>query len=70
MTLGPTLALAAVFLALAGFAAWRGARAPNPHRGPRLIPWRLIMLLAATGAILMIVHLLNLGGMSTGPRGS
>ncbi len=68
MSLSLTLALTAALLGLAAFAAWRGARAPNPHRGPRMIPWRLIMLLAAAGAILMIVHLANLGGMTTGQR--
>ena len=61
-----TLSLAALFLGLAVFAGWRGARPPNPLKGPRLIPWRLIMLTAAAGAVLMTVHLVNLGGMVTG----
>ncbi len=66
MTLQVTLALAAAFLALAVFAGWRGARPPDFAKGPRLAPWRFIMLLAAAGALLMIVHLANLLGMSTG----
>lgn len=66
MTFQVTLALAAAFLALAVFAGWRGARPPDFAKGPRLAPWRFIMLLAAAGALLMIVHLANLLGMSTG----
>ena len=47
---------AAGFAVLAAFAGWRGARLPNPHRGPRLIPWRWIMLLAATAAIIAVLQ--------------
>lgn len=66
MTLTLTLILAAAFLALAGLAAWRGARPPNPLKGPRMMPWRLIMLTSAALAMLMIVHLVNLVGVTTG----
>jgi hypothetical protein len=66
MTLPVTLALGAAFLALAVFAGWRGARPPDFAKGPRLAPWRFIMLLAAAGALMMIVHLVNLMGMTTG----
>ena len=52
-----TLLYAAVGLAaLAVFAGWRGARLPNPRRGPRLIPWRWIMLLSATAAIIAVMQ--------------
>lgn len=61
-----TLSIAAGCLALAGFAGWRGARPPDPHRGPRLVPWRFIMLLAAAGLLAMLVHLVNLMGVTTG----
>ena len=44
-----TLALAAAFAALALFAGWRGARPPDLRRGPRLVPWRMLMTLAAVG---------------------
>jgi hypothetical protein len=66
MTLTLTLILAAAFCALAALAAWRGARPPNPMKGPRLMPWRLIMLTSAALALLMIVHLANLVGVTTG----
>jgi hypothetical protein len=53
-----TLAIAAAALvALAAFAGWRGMRLPNPHKGPRMIPWRWIMLLSATVALLLLVEL-------------
>ena len=44
-------------LALAVFAGWRGARLPNPHKGPRMVPWRWIMLLSTTAAILVLLEL-------------
>ncbi|HEY0650555.1 hypothetical protein [Phenylobacterium sp.] len=55
MSAGPLLAIALGLAAVAGFAGWRGARPPNPMKGPRMIPWRPIMVLAATGAILFLV---------------
>lgn len=67
MDLKLTLALAAACLALAVFAGWRGARPPNPLRGPRLAPWRMIMMLAACATLVMLVHLVNLLGVKTGP---
>ena len=66
MSLSLTLALAAGLLALAVFSGWRGARPANPKRGPRMIPWRMIMLLASAGLLPMIVHILNLVGVNTG----
>jgi hypothetical protein len=66
MTLHVTLVLAAGFLALALFAGWRGARPPDPMRGPRMIPWRPIMVGSALGLILMLVHVVNLFGVQTG----
>lgn len=52
----PVRILIGLCLALgAAFAGWRGARPPNPHRGPRLIPWRFVMVLMAACAILAIV---------------
>ena len=47
---------------------WRGARAPDLVRGPRLTPWRLIMLLAAAAVMLGLVHAVNLMGVETGQR--
>jgi hypothetical protein len=66
MDLPMTLALGAAFLAIALASGWLGARPPNPHRGPRLVPWRFLMVLAAAGLLAMIVHLVNLLGVTTG----
>ncbi|MBS0362785.1 MAG: hypothetical protein JSR98_15520 [Proteobacteria bacterium] len=52
--------LAGALLALAVFAGWRGARPPDPKRGPRMIPWRPVMLVCATGALLLAGYMLQL----------
>jgi hypothetical protein len=64
-----TLATTAAALAVAVLAGWRGARPPDPHRGPRMVPWRFLMVLAAFGLILMLVHIANLAGLTTGGTG-
>jgi hypothetical protein len=69
MDLPLTLALAAAALATALAAGWRGARPPDPRTGPRMVPWRFLMLLAAAGFMLMAVHAINLLGVVTGPPG-
>lgn len=62
-----TLAITAAFTALAGFAGWRGARPPDLVKGPRMAPWRLIMLTAAAVVILLLVHLASLTGVYSPP---
>jgi hypothetical protein len=52
MDIGAALSLAGACAAVGVFAGWRGARPPNPMKGPRMVPWRFLMVLAATGAIL------------------
>jgi len=66
MDMPTTLTALAVAVAVAVAAGWMGARPPDPRRGPRLAPYRMIMLLSGTVAVLLIVHLVNLGGVSTG----
>lgn len=63
-----TLALFLAAVAGAVFSGWRGARPSDPARGPRLIPWRPLMIAFAVAALLMLVHLLNLAGVQTGRR--
>jgi hypothetical protein len=62
----PTALVFAAAAALAIFAGWRGAGPFDPRRGPRLAPWRLIMLTSAVVALTMLVHLVNLLGVKTG----
>ena len=61
-----TLTIAAGLLGLVVFAGWRGAQPPNPHRGPRLMPWRFIMLLAAACLLPVLVHVASLLGLIAG----
>jgi len=63
MSLTTTLILLAGFVALAVFAGWRGARPSQPHRGVRMIPWRLIMVSAAMAAFFLLVHVAALLGL-------
>ncbi len=63
MDLTATIAACAGLLALAVFAGWRGALPPNPHRGPRMAPWRFIMLLSAAGLLGALTWLAGLLGL-------
>ncbi len=66
MDLPITIAAAVVFLALAAICGWLGARPVNVLKGPRLVPWRPLMMVFVVGLMLMVVHLVNLLGVSTG----
>jgi hypothetical protein len=62
MDLRLTVILLVVSLAATGFAGWRGARPPDVVKGPRMIPWRFLMVLFAALTFLLLVHLGTLGG--------
>jgi len=66
MDLPITITAAVVFLAFALFCGWRGARPINVLKGPRLMPWRPLMMVSVVGLMLMVVHLINLLGFNTG----
>ncbi|MNE08796.1 hypothetical protein D3C80_1014550 [compost metagenome] len=53
-----TLILLIVSIAVVVFAGWRGSRPPDITRGPRMAPWRFIMLLSAALAFLLLIHLM------------
>lgn len=57
MDLRLLVALGLGLAALSAFAGWRGARPPDPMKGPRLIPWRAIMVFAAAGAVIVLVQI-------------
>ena len=61
-----TLALLAGFAALGVFCGWRDSRPADLVKGPRMFPYRMVMLLSVVGVVLMLVHLVNLGGVETG----
>lgn len=52
------------FAALAAFAGWRGARPPNPMKGPRLVPWRAIMVFSAAAAVLALAQIEQAAGFA------
>lgn len=66
MTLPISLALTAIFVGLTLFAGWRGAQPPNFAKGVRMVPWRGVMLLSSAGVVVMLVHVVNLLGFTTG----
>lgn len=60
----PLTAILAVVSALfAAGSGYMGARMPDPKRGPRMVPWRFLMLLGALLAMMLVVHLLTLLGL-------
>lgn len=61
-----TLILLAVASGLTALCGWAGARPPNPVRGVRLVPYRFLMIVGASATMLVLVHLVNLLGVSTG----
>lgn len=67
MTLVTTIVVLALSVGLYAFGSWRAARPADPLN-PRLIPWRPVILTAGVVAILMLVHLVNLLGVTTGQR--
>jgi hypothetical protein len=58
-----TLIFAAVVLAVVMVCGWRGAQAPNLMRGPRLFPYRLVMVLGSALLFFLIVHMAGLAGL-------
>ena len=54
MNLTLAICLAVSLAALALFAGWRGARPPDLRRGPRLVPWRAIMVVSAACLLFLV----------------
>lgn len=67
MSLTTTLVLLGVALLVMVFCGWRGARPPDPFKGPRLMPWRFLMVGAAAIAMLLLIHLAKLFGAERAP---
>ncbi len=61
-----SIAIAVAAALLAALFGWLGARPADPARGPRLAPYRFLMLVAAAVVLMMLVHLVNLAGFHTG----
>lgn len=67
MDLTSTLVVLALAAGLFGYGSWRAAQPADPLR-PRMIPWRPVIITAGMVGLLMLVHLVNLAGVSTGPE--
>ena len=67
MSLTTTLVFLALALAAMVFTGWRGARPPDPFKGPRMMPWRFLMVGAAAIAMLLLIHLATLFGAERAP---
>lgn len=68
MSLHLTLALLAVGIFGTVFCGWRGARPTDIHKGPRMMPWRFLMLLCAALVMMLLIHLVALFGGGPQPR--
>lgn len=61
--------------ALLGFAVlgivanWRAGLPWNDAK-PRIVPWRFVIILSGFATVVLLVHLVNLAGVQTGPKNS
>ena len=65
MTLSVTLMLMAGCAFLVVISAWRAGKPAEPPR-VRMVPWTLIMVVAAGVFILLLAHVFSLFGLETG----
>lgn len=64
-----TLAGLVSMLVLGIVANWRAGLPWNDLK-PRRVPWGLVMIFAGFGFVILLVHLVNLAGLETGPENS
>ena len=57
------------FVVLGLVANWRAGLPWNDAK-PRILPWRLILILCGFCFFVLVVHLVNLFGIETGPENS
>jgi len=60
MGLTPTIILAVTLLAMTVICGWRGAIPLKTILKPRMIPWRLFMLLSFMAWMVIMAHLVTL----------
>jgi hypothetical protein len=64
MDLKTTAGLIVLAIALAALFGWLGGRPPNPLRGPRMVPYRLLMGLCAVAVLVLATHLAGVLGIA------
>lgn len=57
MSLALTAQLLVASLAVMVVAGWRGSRPPDLVRGPRMVPWRFLMLITGALSVYLLIHL-------------
>lgn len=68
----PNLPVTLIWLTIlavsAVFSGYMGARPTSLRQnGPRMVPWRFIMLVSAAAVVVLLVHLLSLLGLRNDP---
>jgi hypothetical protein len=58
-----TSALIASAIGLAVLFGWLGARPANPLKGPRMVPYRVLMMLCAAAVVVLATHLAGVAGI-------
>jgi hypothetical protein len=66
VTLPATLLILGLVTLLGVVSGVRGAAPFDPVRGPRLVPWRFLMVTAVVVDIVLLAHLASLLGVQTG----
>jgi amino acid transporter len=65
MNLIIAVALVAGSLGMAVFFGWMGAR-PKDYANPSVVNWQVLMLISAALVLVVVVHLVNVLGVTTG----
>ena len=65
-----SLSLAAAFIALGVFAHAKIGTVRKKDQRPHQVPWGLVMVGCVFGLFLIVVHIMNLVGVDTGPENS
>ena len=65
LSLIPTVILLITSVFFTILFGYLGGRTLGAHEGPRMVPWRFLMILTFTVALLMIVHVLTMMGLKT-----
>jgi len=58
-----TAILTLVFALFAAVSGYMGAKMPDPKRGPRMVPWRFLMLVGVVAVMFLAAHVLTLLGL-------